>query len=835
MSELLSPEAFNPVDYQDTLTLVIEAEEGRDAFGLNYFEVMVDAEDAVDEAREDNNTAVLEFFFPTIGVLPVLPTPYSIVNAQPVELNALASSLQNEGRAIIFEIDTVATYNSPAKRSQVVAPGSTPTWMLSLLSDNDQDSTVYFWRVNYVDALNDPTLLWGESSFTYIKNSAPGWTQRNFDQFRESQLSQIRRNPSTRRWEFEREIEKGLEIQTYGKDFVPELPYIYLQFFGDNYLTSDASCAQNVIAAMRFSPSGDIFNPAAIPGGTSCGRNGLVTVFGNTALLNNALQAYLNQANPDDYILFFTIGNINFDSWTAAQKAVFASIGGNPALHASLQSGHPYLIFGRKINPLGSAVEVIASSTTPLVEEISASPAIAVAFDNARITSSLIGPARSWRELQFSIATAPSDAYQLDMYGVELNGQESPNPLLANIQNNLPDLSGIDADVYPFLRFKLEVRDATQRTAPQLQNWLVLYDEVPEGIIDTDAVGAAQYVVPPKNEGEDFELEFAFRNLTEALFADDSLTVRCVVRNQSTLQTPIDETFKIKATGPKETVRFRYRVRTQGLAGDNELRVFVNPQILPEVVYENNIKLVNFRVKPDNANPLLEVAFDGRRILDGEIVAPEPMISVFLRDENRFQNLTGGENLLVSLKKPCAGCAFEAIDLNQPDVVQTYTDGVLQVDFLPGLLEDGLHVLQVQGRDATGNFAGIQPYTISFEVVNASTITNFYPYPNPFSTRTRFVFTLTGSEVPSQFKIQIMTVSGKVVREITQDELGPIRIGNNLSEYAWDGTDEFGDRLANGVYLYRVVMGQTQNDFAQRETSADKAFKNGFGKLYILR
>jgi flagellar hook assembly protein FlgD len=48
-------------------------------------------------------------------------------------------------------------------------------------------------------------------------------------------------------------------------------------------------------------------------------------------------------------------------------------------------------------------------------------------------------------------------------------------------------------------------------------------------------------------------------------------------------------------------------------------------------------------------------------------------------------------------------------------------------------------------------------------------------------------------------------VSGKVVREITQDELGPIRIGNNVSSYAWEGTDEFGDKLANGVYLYRVI------------------------------
>jgi flagellar hook assembly protein FlgD len=99
----------------------------------------------------------------------------------------------------------------------------------------------------------------------------------------------------------------------------------------------------------------------------------------------------------------------------------------------------------------------------------------------------------------------------------------------------------------------------------------------------------------------------------------------------------------------------------------------------------------------------------------------------------------------------------------------------------------------------------------------------------------RFVFTLTGSEIPDQIKIQIMTISGKVIREITQDELGPVKIGNNISEYAWDGRDEFGDQLANGVYLYRVIARINGEDLDLRETSGDEAFKNGIGKLYLLR
>jgi flagellar hook assembly protein FlgD len=80
-----------------------------------------------------------------------------------------------------------------------------------------------------------------------------------------------------------------------------------------------------------------------------------------------------------------------------------------------------------------------------------------------------------------------------------------------------------------------------------------------------------------------------------------------------------------------------------------------------------------------------------------------------------------------------------------------------------------------------------------------------------------------------------MTVTGKVVREITQDEIGPIHIGHIITQYAWDGTDEYGDRLANGVYLYRVLVRLHGKMVPLRATAGDRAFKEGFGKLYILR
>src|SRR5690606_2947154 len=157
------------------------------------------------------------------------------------------------------------------------------------------------------------------------------------------------------------------------------------------------------------------------------------------------------------------------------------------------------------------------------------------------------------------------------------------------------------------------------------------------------------------------------------------------------------------------------------------------------------------------------------------------------------------------------------------------------VEYKPERLEDGIYTLSVQAADETGNRSGAEPYRVNVEVINESTVTNFFPYPNPFSTSTRFVFTLTGSELPDNLIIQIMTVAGTVVREITMDEMGPIKIGNNLTDYAWDGKDEFGDQLANGVYLYRVKIVKDGSQMKLRSTSADQAFKNGVGKIYLLK
>jgi flagellar hook assembly protein FlgD len=110
-----------------------------------------------------------------------------------------------------------------------------------------------------------------------------------------------------------------------------------------------------------------------------------------------------------------------------------------------------------------------------------------------------------------------------------------------------------------------------------------------------------------------------------------------------------------------------------------------------------------------------------------------------------------------------------------------------------------------------------------------------FNYPNPFSTSTRFVFELTGSEIPDEMRIDIITITGKVVKVIYQEDLGLIGVGKNISTYAWDGTDMYGDPLANGVYFYRVSAKLNGREIKIRDTGTSQFFKKGFGKMYLMR
>jgi flagellar hook assembly protein FlgD len=77
---------------------------------------------------------------------------------------------------------------------------------------------------------------------------------------------------------------------------------------------------------------------------------------------------------------------------------------------------------------------------------------------------------------------------------------------------------------------------------------------------------------------------------------------------------------------------------------------------------------------------------------------------------------------------------------------------------------------------------------------------NVYNYPNPFSNGTYFTFVLT--QVPEEVQIKIYTIAGRLIKEFN---LSSAELSTNFNKVFWDGRDEDGDLLGNGVYLYKVI------------------------------
>ncbi|HMY43422.1 MAG TPA: T9SS type A sorting domain-containing protein, partial [Chitinophagales bacterium] len=332
-----------------------------------------------------------------------------------------------------------------------------------------------------------------------------------------------------------------------------------------------------------------------------------------------------------------------------------------------------------------------------------------------------------------------------------------------------------------------------------------------------------------------------FQNITPIDM--DSVLVKFTIINAANFAQTFYQRFAKLPGNQHIIINFDHKFDNLINTGLNKIIIEANPdndQI--EQFHFNNFAEFFVYVIGDNINPLLDITFDGKHITDGEYISAKPEILFRLKDENKNLALNDTSAFLIYMYYPNNPTVPVLISNSNPDVVFIPADSSnlekineAKLIFKP-TLPDGTYEIRVQGIDRSNNDAGKYEYRIKFKVDSKPSISNVLNYPNPFSTSTQFVFTITGSEVPNNILIQIFSQSGKVVKEITQAELGTLHIGTNITDYKWNATDNYGDRLANGVYFYRVlVKDPSGKNIEIKSSSADKYFKNGYGKMYIIK
>ncbi len=825
--------------------------------GEHRIEVTLDIDNDIREEpaeRGEQNNELIEgtgqkgfrFFIQQNAVLPVSPAPFAIVSEGGIKLVASSNTLSQEERSFLFQLDTTAAFNSSRLSSfQLQSRGGVLEWKPNVSWENGK---VYYWRIRELDIAE---IRWEERSFIYLENEPEGWNQSEHDQLISGSLDGIVKAEAEKTLEYGNgqksirgeamsfDVNRLNDYSKYTEDGVR-------RYWGGHFEGPTDGISDKHIFVGVFDPlTGEIWRNMGAGRFGSIRRNNYTgfTFRINTPEQRKNIVDLINDSIPSGhYVLLLTSQEYGVSllekEWAADSLIygtnLFETLEKQGALEIrkmlDFDQSMPYAFaFIKDVEPLDEALGY------DIYREVSVEFNLPFRKTYGCITSPLIGPARDWRSVRWQPLLQTDQSDELSFSLIRWNPSRTrPDTIALPAQVKGFDISGTDARQHPYLQLRYCARDQENRSLTQLGYWRVFFSGEPDLVLTRGA--NYNFESDTLQQGRLLKLSAALMNFNAEV--KDSIDLRISIQSTNNERTTINRRLAPMDKDSEQALSFE--VDTKPLNGDQEIAVEVNPaRNIIETQYANNLGVLPFFVQADNENPLLDVTFDGRRILNGELVSARPLIGISLKDENKFLEIRDTSSFQLWVDYP-DGVTREFY-FSDPQIqffpAEDARKNKARVEFRPQLELDGEYTLRVSATDASGNQAGASNYAVQFKVITESQLSNILPYPNPFTTSCQFIYTLTGDREPADFKIQIMTVSGRIVREITQMEFGSMKVGTHRSDFVWDGTDEFGDPLANGVYLYRVMAkdaeGKEIKQYEQREV--DGYFKNEFGKIVILR
>jgi hypothetical protein len=855
ITEIIRRDTINGTRYKDSLLFNVGIDAIRDK-GNNKIFITVDADNKVDEQFETNNTATKEFVVFEEEARPIYPQNYTIVNKSDITLKASTANPFGDLKQYRMEIDTTEKFNSALKATTSISSRG------GLLEFNPginfTQNTVYYWRVGPV-AADGMVQNWNSSSFVYINNGGNGYNQSHYYQHAKSETVKMKLDSVSRLYNYDKVSYNLMARNTiYPTGGTQEALYT-VAVDGELFIRSACvgnSLIFNVFDGNSFKPwknvdqNGNNLNLYG-SGSANCqsSRNWNFEFSYTTAESRKKMMDFMDVIPEGAFVVVRSVDANDSMSFSRVWRADTSLYGANNSLYHkllnagfkqidSLYTRRSWILIYQKGNMDLQPRSIVSEG---IYDGVTLSAECFVQGTGGTITSPQFGPAKQWKQLQWSGASvdnAAGDDPRISLIGVKQSGDTVTLMKGINMAQQVVDISGINAQQYPYLQLKMLNTDSIHHTPFQLDYWRLTYDPVPEGAL---APNVYLNVKDTVDVGEPLQLQIAFKNITDSPF-EDSLKVKVVVTDKNNVQRVITVP-RFKRLAANDTVTVTFAVATKDLVGMNSLFLDVNPDNdQQEQFHFNNFAYRNFYVRGDTLNPLMDVTFDNVHILNRDIVSSKPEILIKLKDEAKWMLLNDTSVATVQVRFPSG--TLKTFRYNSDTLTFVPATGApnagntASIRFRPAFAEDGDYELIVSGRDMSNNAAGSISYRVAFQVINKPMISNMLNYPNPFTTSTAFVFTLTGSEVPQNIRIQILTVTGKIVREITKEELGPLHIGRNITEFKWDGTDQYGQKLGNGVYLYRVITnqaGKSLDKYTASDDATDKYFNKGYGKMYLMR
>lgn len=212
----------------------------------------------------------------------------------------------------------------------------------------------------------------------------------------------------------------------------------------------------------------------------------------------------------------------------------------------------------------------------------------------------------------------------------------------------------------------------------------------------------------------------------------------------------------------------------------------------------------------DNEGPKVDLFLNDQNFISGGITNEKPILYADLTDSSGINTLgtSIGHDISVVLDEnsssPVILNDYYEANLN------TYQSGRVRYPFSE--LSEGGHRLTFKVWDIQNNSNTVYSDFIVAKSADLALI-HVLNYPNPFTTHTKFLFEHNQACNPLKVVIQIYTVSGKAVKTLQQTVTCE---GFKPEGIEWDGKDDFGDKLARGVYIYKLAILDSENKKAEK-------------------
>lgn len=228
--------------------------------------------------------------------------------------------------------------------------------------------------------------------------------------------------------------------------------------------------------------------------------------------------------------------------------------------------------------------------------------------------------------------------------------------------------------------------------------------------------------------------------------------------------------------------------------------------------YETRFLIGGFNDKAptDNDGPDIKLFMNDEKFISGGLTNESPNIFSNLFDENGINTVGNGiGHDITAILDENTEKTMVLNDFYQSET-NSYQKG--SVRYKLNDLSEGRHTIKLKAWDVYNNS---NETSIEFIVAKSAALAleHVLNYPNPFTTRTQFFFEHNKPCSYLAINIQVFTVSGKLVKTI---ETNMFNNSYRSEGIEWDGKDDFGDKLARGVYVYKLNVRAGDGSFADK-------------------